>query len=186
MSESKTPKAGGLWARLFGVENDTDETPAAPEAKAEPAIPVAEAAPVAPPSNGEAVEEAVAVAEIVAEPAPPVIETPYVEEPPVLDTPAAPQVCSACGAPRQSGAEFCHDCGWMFPVGGAAAPMSADPASSTRESDMAATTRLQNRYELGDLLCERAGVQRHRGIDHQTGQGVVIVSAPLAAMVAPV
>jgi PPM family protein phosphatase len=50
--------------------------------------------------------------------------------------------------------------------------------------------RLQNRYELGDLMSERQGVSRHRGIDHTTGHGVVIVSAPVpdvpAAEAAPV
>ena len=38
--------------------------------------------------------------------------------------------------------------------------------------------RLQNRYELGVLLCERQGVLRHQGIDHTTGHRVVLVSAP--------
>ena len=39
------------------------------------------------------------------------------------------------------------------------------------------TGRLQNRYEVGALLCDRQGVLRHRGVDHTTGEAVVIVSA---------
>ncbi len=45
------------------------------------------------------------------------------------------------------------------------------------------TGRLQNRYELGALLCDRQGVLRHRGVDHTAGQTVIIVSAPLPEVV---
>jgi serine/threonine protein phosphatase PrpC len=50
---------------------------------------------------------------------------------------------------------------------------------------MPATTnvRLQNRYEIGPLMCDRLGVLRHRGTDHTTGQPVVIVSAPLPEVI---
>jgi PPM family protein phosphatase len=61
---------------------------------------------------------------------------------------------------------------------------------------MSATSNalVQNRYELGTVVCDRQGVCRHLGVDHTTGQGVVIVSAaapeaavleatPLAAVV---
>ena len=181
MSESNPAKAGGLWARLFGVQDEA-ETNAAPEAKPEEAAPVTQAEPASEsppaevPSNGEvvAVEEAASAEEIPR--AEPVEEAPLVEE--------APQPCQACGTPRRDGAAYCHDCGWMFPVGAATAPA----AGALRDSNMAANpnARLQDRYELGTLVCEREGVQRFRGIDHQTGQAVIIVAARLPEMIVPV
>ena len=38
--------------------------------------------------------------------------------------------------------------------------------------------RLQNRFEVGELICDRQGVLRHRGTDTTTGHPVVVVSAP--------
>ena len=173
MTDPNPPKAGGLWARLFGVQddNETEQPTAAPILGAEP---VTEAFALMPTSNG----------------APPVDMIPVVEEAPLLaepasvaEAPAAPQLCLACGTPRQGTAEYCHDCGWMFPASGAAFAGS----SLLGAADMAATTnaRLQNRYELGAFLGERQGVQRHRGVDHTTGHAVVIVSAPAAEVVVP-
>lgn len=190
MSESKTPKTGGLWARLFGVQDD-DETNTAPERQTEPA-PVVAAPPVEPqsaeavaPSNGEvAPAETPPPFEDASPPVEPLAKAPPVAVEPVIEAPAVPQNCQACGTPRQAGAAFCFDCGWMFPVGAAAKPVSSSP----RDSAMPVNTngRLQNRYELGTLTCERAGVQRFRGIDHTTGQAVVIVAAPLPEVVLPV
>jgi serine/threonine protein phosphatase PrpC/serine/threonine protein kinase len=178
MSEPNLPKTGGLWARLFGVQPETEETLAHKPAQEElvPGKPAPVALPQtpaeAPASNGIA---APAVVEECIEPlvefSPPVLETPIVEAP--------PQVCLACGTPRQDGLAFCQDCGWMFPVGGAGAS-SASSASLVRDSAMPANsnTLLQNRYEMGDLICDRQGVFRHRGIDSTTGHPVVIVSSP--------
>lgn len=42
---------------------------------------------------------------------------------------------------------------------------------------------LQNRYEITTLTCERDGVKRHRGVDHTTGQMVVIVAGALPEVV---
>jgi PPM family protein phosphatase len=68
----------------------------------------------------------------------------------------------------------------MFPADGATA---SPAAGSTPHRDSAmpanANARLQNRYELGDLLCDRQGVLRHRGIDQTNGHPVVIVSSPM-------
>jgi protein phosphatase len=41
---------------------------------------------------------------------------------------------------------------------------------------------LKNRFELGGLISERLGVRRHRGIDLDNGQTVVIVAAPIAQL----
>src|SRR6516162_7086739 len=103
MSEPNLPKTGGLWARLFGMQPETEETLAQKPAQEElaPGKPAPVALPdtpaEAPASNGMA---APAVVEEVTEPpvefSPPVLETPIVEAPP-------PQVCLACGTPRQDG-----------------------------------------------------------------------------------
>ncbi len=174
MSDSKSNKGGSLWARLFGAQPE-GEQPAAeqPPVKEEPA-PVAVAEP---PAEPEAPVEAPpasngTVAAVVEEPP---------AAPPVIEAPPVAQSCQACGAPRQNAAAFCHDCGYLFPVGGAAAAAPGS-APSLRDSAMPATAngRLNNRYELGDFLCDRQGVQRHRGIDSTTGHPVVIVSSPVA------
>lgn len=206
MSDAKNPKAGGLLARLFGVQDDENaDTP--PEAKSEPSPPpvpeqsAGSAGASEPPNGGTVVvvsTERIVVTEGPGEPMPPtaepeaseVVTEPAAEQavtveevpapaPVVPVAPAAPQACSACGTPRQGESTFCHDCGWMFPVGGAATSSSATPL---RETDMAANIagRLQGRYELTTLTGERDGVQRFRGVDHTTGQAVVVVAAPVA------
>ena len=138
MSEPNPPKTGGLWARLFGVQPETEETLAQKPAQEElaPGKPAPVALPdtpaEAPASNGMA---APAVVEEVAKPpvefSPPVLETLIVKSP--------PQVCLACGTPRQDGLAFCQDCGWMFPVGGVGAS-SAGSASLVRDSTMPANS----------------------------------------------
>ena len=199
MSDSNPAKGGSLWARLFGAQSEAEETQGEEPAKEEagPAPTVALAEPVPPPapaeapaSNGIAAPaEVKEVAAPVAAPpapqeAPAYVAPPPPEPPPVVVAPPVPQTCQACGAPRQPSATFCNDCGWMFPAAGAPAA-SPGPASLLRDPAMAAnsTGRLKNRYDLDDLLGDRQGVQRHRGIDSTTGHPVVIVSAPLAEVV---
>lgn len=183
----KTPKSGGLWARLFNVQDD-DEKPLTPKHDEPPreADDTMQAPPGEMPSNGELHESdepplAAPVAEAVPieEPAPPV-EAEVVEEAvPVEEAPAPPQPCAACGTLRQPGAAYCMDCGWMFPANGTA-PVSV-ASTPLRDSDMAAnaSARLQNRYDLGPLTSERQGVQRYAGTDAATGLPVVIVAAAL-------
>ena len=185
MSESNPSKAGGLWARLFSVLEEPEPEPA----KEEPAPtvePVAES-----PSSDGVPELVVEPAAPVAEPELPVVETLVAEAPPVVplepppvpETAPAPQVCRACGAARKNNMAFCDDCGWLFPTAGAAPPT----ASPVRDSDMAApSTRLQNRYDRGKLLCERGNTQRHSGTDSTNGHPVVIVSCPVAEQAVPV
>src|ERR1019366_2233196 len=119
MSEPNPPKTGGLWARLFGVQAETEEaTGETPPQDKPAALAVAEATPappipaeVAPPSNGTP-EPIVVVEEAVVppvEPPPLVEEVPIIAEAPAMQAPAAPQVCLACGAPRKAGHAFCDD-----------------------------------------------------------------------------
>ena len=182
MSDTNQPKAGGLWARLFTLQEETegDAAKAKPEGVAAPAAEPATIADAPPPSsNGEAemADDATVVEEYISPVAAssPVEEATIVEAPPILEAPAAPQLCLACGATRLNGAAYCQDCGWLFPAAGAA-PAAGSPL---RDASMPATSgRLQNRYELVTPLSERLGISRHRGIDHTTGHAVVIVSAP--------
>jgi protein phosphatase len=192
MSEPNQPKTGGLWARLFGVQAETEESLA--QNSAEGATPM-EVAPVTADSPAEAASSngiaAPAVVEDAAQPLPehsPIAignqeaggEAPSAAAA-VIEAP--PQVCLSCGTPRKSGMAYCQDCGWMFP-----AATSVGSASS-RDSDMSANSniRLRNRYELGEFLCDRQGVRRHRGVDTKTGHPVVIVAsaAPEAAAAVP-
>lgn len=160
MSESNPNKGGSLWARLFGAAPEAEEPTPAEQPAPESPVAVEEVPDIeAPPSsNGTVVAE---------EPAP------EVEAPP----PVA-QNCQACGAERQANAAFCHDCGWMFPVGGAAAAI----APTLRDAAMPANAngRLNGRFEKGELVGERQTVQRHRGIDATTSHPVIIVSSPVA------
>jgi protein phosphatase len=188
MSESKQSKGGSLWARLFGAQSEPEEKPSEEPAKEEapaPTVALAEPVPPSAPAETPSNNGNGAAAPLLAEPVPPPVEAPPPAEiaPPVVEAPPAPpvaQTCQACGSPRQAGAAFCNDCGWMFPAGSAAA---APAASSLRDSPMPAnsTVLLQKRYELGDLMSERGNVKRNRGTDTTTGHPVVIVSAPVAA-----
>jgi protein phosphatase len=203
MTDPNQPKAGGLWARLFSVQEEAEQPTETKEAAPEPA-PVVEAAPADHDTNGTApvVEEAVVVEEVaVVVEEETVVPAEVADEPEVVEPIAeeavgeaepveivepeltAPQPCDACGAIRQHGAAFCHDCGYMFPANGTAPrAAAATNAPSPRESTMAATSSgavLQNRFEVGALICDRQGVLRQRGVDRTTGQPVVIVSSQI-------
>lgn len=246
MSEANTPKAGGLWARLFTVEASDDESSdAQPSEEPRPTPPHTEPIPVSAPPSADAVVvettvvshgallvlEAAPVVEeptvpveiirplvedvpiveaqqVVEAPPPPVVEPPpppptvegppppiveappmVVAPPPVVEAPAAPPTCHACGAMRKGGLAYCDDCGWLFPVAGAAGTASpVDSDASLRESAMPASSQapLLNRYEIGGLITERQGVKRHRGIDLNTGHTVVIVVSPVEELAVPI
>lgn len=172
MTQPNTEK-GGLWARLFGATED-DEAKNVTPVNAAPA-PIAEAPAV---QNGDVAESPETADDAVV-----VEETPVDASPPVVDDePAAAEPCPACSTLRKGTLSYCEDCGFVFPANGAAPKVkAASAASSVRGSPMAATpnVRLQNRYELGAPISERLGIARHQGIDHTTGIGVVLVSAPM-------
>jgi serine/threonine protein phosphatase PrpC len=203
------PQAGGLLARLRGMvhgmkpaepdhkkpESDgpqgEPETLAAETADGPPdnvslATPVAQdaekpASPTEPESSADGAPEAgdpVPLAEPVAtvakaEPAPP----------PTAPSPV--RVCALCQAPRKDGQSYCDDCGWVFPADSEPAP-AEDPVANPAD----ASARVRDRYELTDLLAERDGVSRFRGLDHGAGTAapapVVVLRAPLPAPAEPV
>jgi protein phosphatase len=120
--------------------------------------------------------------EPVALPADLPLATPYVppvEEGPAEVAPAQPAtiVCSACTSTNPPGAPYCGDCGFYF----------SDMHSTTqslpgREGDTNGVDsvpqrsgRLRDRFELQELLVERAGVQRYKGADHATSLAVPVV-----------
>ena len=70
-------------------------------------------------------------------------------------------LCPACTASNPPGQPYCSDCGYYFSATDLAAtvsPIAPEPAP-------APLTLLQGRYELGELLSDRLGVQRYRAVD---------------------
>ena len=97
-----------------------------------------------------------------AEPVP--VATPAPTDPDLLLEPEpAPSaiVCPACTASNPVGQPYCSDCGYYF----SANDLAATVAQSVPETAPALLTLLQGRYELGELLSDRLGVQRYRAID---------------------
>jgi serine/threonine protein phosphatase PrpC len=207
-------KSGGLWARLFGVQESEETqatteqagTAAGPTASGEQDLsaegPLAEsldmptAEPPAPPPgpyNPAAESEPlvpVAPAMVAPPPPPPPVSAEAVAAPP---KPAA-QYCPACGTPRQDNSAYCGDCGWTF--GSNIANASVAPTASGNGSmHMPPPYPLKERYQIGSLMCQRSGVYRYQGVDVQGGNGrprpiMIIVSAaataaPMAALAEP-
>jgi serine/threonine protein phosphatase PrpC len=203
--DPKAPKPGGLLARLRGMMHpaakpaEPAEAPAAdeevlPSFDLPPATPppAAEAAPPNGPSAGEP-----PAATAVATGGPPVAEPAEGEadvaaaEPPVAEPapaePAAPP--RPCPTPRVGAQAWCDSCGYMFPPD--AAPRAAPVATPVAEDAPAAPAgRLQDRYELTTLLCERDGTARFRGLDHGAGTPepapVIIVRTEIPPSAQPV
>lgn len=109
------------------------------------------------------------------------LEQPTSDEIPLLTTPAeavgqqapctvsndpeppAAILCPVCQSPRRGDLESCDDCGYYY--------SSADLAGGAAQAQAAPmiSIRLQDRFEMSQLLGERHGVERYRGFDH--GQG---------------
>lgn len=108
-----------------------------------------------------------------------------VVQPPAVALPVAQPValsCPCCQAQVRGPAKYCDDCGFMFPDDFAAtasltAPLAA--AAVPAASNPVRSVRLQNRFEVRELIGEKMGVRRHRGIDVTTNQPVVIVASPM-------
>ncbi len=224
MADSTPPKAGGLWARLFGVEpgegpqdemksEPQDPLVAEPVQAGEPELaPVVEGlaeglfqAPVAPAPLAPAAPfpalplpgPAPVAAEMVAAPVAVALPAEVPAAPPV----AQPQeLCPICQTTRAGVQTYCADCGWTFtdngprlfaPTQGQAAPapgmaVAAPVAATQGKSPMTPSAeRLQDRYEIREIISERAGLVRYRGLDHGGAEPVpvVIFSAPLPEMV---
>ncbi|MCS7045051.1 MAG: protein phosphatase 2C domain-containing protein [Gemmataceae bacterium] len=197
MTDPRNPKSGGLWARLFGVDNhaaadeqgtpetdadgsdiplEFDQVPAAAQSAE-----VQAAAAATPAAAAEALPSALPLASAVTSPVP----TPPVTLLPA--EPAAPSLtCPACGATAKAGARFCDDCGWLF-AAPHAGPMAAAGPSGAPSGGLPAVAftnppgRLLGRYEIVSLISERLGVSRFTGFDHGDGtpRPVTIVAQAL-------
>src|SRR5262245_55357105 len=177
-----------------------------------PATPAALATPLVPPPALPGLPEPVVPAEplpadalpvdvapplaqpIPAVPVPPVALLPPVAAPLPVAPPVeaeAPveevELCPSCQTPRTSGQPFCGDCGWLFSAGKAklVAKRPSSPTPSVIMAEPAATPvlKIKDRYEVRELINERAGVCRYRGVDHGGGaRKVTIVWAALPEM----
>jgi PPM family protein phosphatase len=194
--ESTPPKGGGIWARLFGLNDEATATPAeagsdttAAPGKLEPAArefgrpestDMSDALPLGldDDSRDNAIAAVPALKAEASAPTPPA---------------AATIACPACGASAAFGQEFCGDCGWMFSNTPAltSAPGGAAQALDHSESAVASPSpatplaapimRLKDRYDIGPLLSERGGVCRFKAIDRTANppQAVMIIQGPV-------
>jgi serine/threonine protein phosphatase PrpC len=201
MSE-ESPKPASLWARIMGlVEQDVPlPVPPLPTPKAPPPPPADagnddESVSFA----DEAMDSNPTLRLKALPPIPDFARNPLEEEPqhfesqadelsppadsePPVEPPAAPPVappslppCTSCGTPRKPDAPYCEDCGYLFPVAGETPPVeiAAEPESTTPNGTK--STRIKNRYLLGQLIAEKLGVKRYQGLDVTTESSVPVV-----------
>jgi len=136
--------------------------------------PVPLAKPVAPPLAKPVPPPAKPVA--VAPPVAPPVEKKPVEVSPPPASAATAQVCPGCGTKWVTGSSFCHDCGFMGnPISAAPANGNAAPTPAPRPAMTTAGVRIKSQYELVELLHERSGVARFRGLDHGTGKPTPVI-----------
>jgi protein phosphatase len=168
-----------------------EPAPAPAAAQPLPAEPVpgpvsAQAVPMASPAVAEAIPLASTAVAVVDEPAEAaVLPEPAVapaEEAVAVEAPAQeavieeapPELCPICSAVRKETQSYCDDCGWMFPAN---APKTFATKTTAPKAPM---TRIKDRYELGELLSERGGVSRYRGLDHGSGKAVPVTIVRMA------
>ena len=143
MSNDNPQKAGGLWARLFGMERDPFADEAKPEESPydevlpEPPLvhplpdPFAPLAPLAEPVLPVAlpVDPAMVVESIPLAPADRSCLSPVAPIAPAIVAPAASRcrtlTCQSCGEKRKKGLIFCDECGFLYP------PPGSEPAKPT-------------------------------------------------------
>ena len=92
---------------------------------------------------------------------------------------SAAQTCPLCQSPRKGPAPYCEDCGFIFPAAGQAV-VSPGPVVGVAPSG-----RIKGRYQVGERLCERCGIERFKGLDYgvdgsRTAVPVVVVRARAA------
>ncbi len=157
-----SPRPGGMRHWLLGmVESLKPSEPTPSEEEVLPAWDVPEAAP----------DDAPPASPVAEAPAPiPVVEP---EVPP-----AAPAPCPICDTLRTSARTYCDSCGYIFPADHGC---TAHPTAAANIPVPNAVVR--DRYDLGERLDERLGVERFRATDRTTGTAVVVVRIPLPPMV---
>jgi serine/threonine protein phosphatase PrpC len=194
-SDPKSPKPGGLLARLRGMyqsmkpgdePGDAELLPTfdLPPGRAEPAaasVPAVEPVPAVPVAEPEPAATPV-------EPAAPAEAVPVAPAPATAAAPARP--CPICASPRNGAQAWCDSCGYMFPPESAPQSSGPDLVPVAEALPAGLAGRVKDRYELTTLLGERDGVARFRGLDHGAGAAepvaVTIVRMALPAAVEPV
>jgi len=171
--QSPPPRPGALQsmlARLRGMAEAMLPTAQEPEEEVLPSWDAPGA-----PKAGEAAPAAARVPDTAEFPAATPAATPVAEAVPAA-APVVPQLCPHCSSPRNGTLGYCDNCGWIFPPDAAAAQPADGAAPATPN------TRLRDRYELGDLVSDRAGVARFRALDYDAGTPqpvpVAVVRAP--------
>ena len=168
-SDTNNPASGGLQAMLARLKGivQTDPTPDVPPPPTE--------APNAADDSTPPPDEPAAAPEVPSPPAEAANNTPVALIPetpsvqiltpqPVAPPPAAgPILCPVCGTPHAGTGANCSDCGYYFSAADLARS-SADPSAPK-----APAVKLQNRFEMGELLREHQGFARYRGLDHGDG-----------------
>jgi protein phosphatase len=108
---------------------------------------------------------------------------------------AAPILCPICGAPRKGEDASCGDCGYYYSPADLV-PLMNGNSTNPAVPDAIPAARLRNRYELREIISDRMGVTRYRGLDHGVGSAppvpVIVVrqalpkaAEPIAAAEAP-
>jgi serine/threonine protein phosphatase PrpC len=177
-SPNSTSKPGGLLARLFGLgQPETSGTPQEPSMDAG-------SPEVAPGPSAEESAEMAAGAAASAEEIPELASPLQSEAPVELAAPA--ELCPICQTPRKDGLAFCADCGWLF--GSAPAHAGRTTATAARATPTSASAsagrQIKDRYQINELINEKSGVSRYRGLDLMGVQPipVVIIESPLPQM----
>jgi serine/threonine protein phosphatase PrpC len=95
--------------------------------------------------------------------------------------------CPACTAVCPLTVDYCSDCGYYFSQTDRIAVLSGGtPVAATAPATEPEipTRRLNDRYELRELISDRLGVQRFKAIDHaEGGRAVAILRQALPAIV---
>ena len=196
------PKAGGLWARLLGLNTGSSaEVPKPPEPEADLSNVAGASAQLPAMEDDFRTIETMQTVEVEPVPAespqlahpigtkePEVDDTVAIDAPPPLAQAVPSEPCPACGTLRKGVQEYCEDCGWMFsnsPVSEVRSPMSEvslpDAGLPAPPPFKVPAMRLKARYEIVAPLSERQGVARFSGLDHASSppRAVVIVQAAL-------
>ena len=167
-----------------------------PSAEEVPVEPAPQSSESAPPAQTEPSPEEAPSTESFAEAVPEIPSPLLADTPPVAEAAtAAPILCPICGAPRKGEEASCGDCGYYYSPADLAPLMNGNPNNSDVPAAIPAS-RLRNRYELRDLISDRMGVARFRGLDHGHGSSppipVIVVrqvlpkaAEPIAAAEAP-
>lgn len=192
-----TAQPGGFLSKIQGLQASAQ--PAEQPAESDDVLPTWDNVPVAIPVDAPADQENIPMAVPVtatAFPLPvpvPVGEEPPLEEPELeaAEPPKATSItCPYCTATNPITESYCSDCGGYFSKELIAAAMAVSVSGSVGSNgsgevampqvvSSSTSGRLMDRFELGELVNERRGVQRYRGVDHQTGERVTIIRQAL-------